>query len=696
MKSSADELVITAERVHSEEITARMKIETCENKIVTLYSERNWLEKEISECQAEINAASLRTDSEGNPSPDYNAIASAKSRMSIAYTRCSQIDIELTVVQRELEEAKNHLIAVQLEKVKTLKKIQEKVETNNTNLDISANIGFDFMPVGMDMYSVMKNNLRKLSSAASLLGGNAQTSTKAYSGSTSKSSLAPNTPSGSNANNASTGDNSLDKAHDTANVHFSSPVAGFQACRVNKGALPFGKRVQNNPLIKQNNGFDSIKASQNLGSLFTGNESDSSEKNRKGLFGGLFKKNKNNSNDKKNMGAFCGFPVDEHGFVKTDDAAYNAFMGIYNNYTEDASIIPTNGDNSIEIINPLMIQGYALSRHEVEEPGKFWSMHDGGGTKGSFLQIAEKIPEVKSRLDAGESLSSLEADEELGACASLYFDPLEMPRVVKCHGYYEFQGNGRHRIIAAALMGYDIPVMVTGIRPKPITKEDIAQFNEFRETLGDMVPDNVGDFVSLRDDFPEDFDKVKTALNIVRQYNVIGSVTTSTIVDLDKQVHKSRCHGFDISGIKGKMRQTIKDLHKSGNAAVMLLDGETFFAHSRVNKTDSPEFQTYRGELKLVGLKEENRQFKVHYCGNRNIPREYDTEAKFLEYVADIKNPTDSFEITILSQKPICKSCLGVVSQFCRKFPNAKVNIISGKVDTNKGITTMRCLEGGQ
>ena len=690
MKSSTDELVITAERVHNEEIAARVEIQKSQDRINSLNLERANLVREIADCQAEINAASLRTDSEGNSSPDYDAIASARARMNMAYTRSSQIEIELTVAQRELETAENNLRIVEQKKTETLHLIQEKVEVNNTKLDISSNIGFDFMPVGMDLHSVMKDNLRKLSSAASLLGGNAKASTKAYSGSASKSSLSPDSRSGNNAPTE-------DKAYNnSANEQLSSPVAGFQACRVNKGAMNFGKGVQKNPISKQNNGFDSIKSSQNLGSVFAGNEDDSSGKPKKGLFRGLFKKNKDNPGENKITGAFCGFPVDEHGFVKTDVAAYNAFMDIYKNYTEDAAIIPTNGDNQTEIINPLMIQGYALSRHEVEEPGKFWSMHDGGGTKGSFLQIAEKIPEVKSRLDAGESLSSLEADEELGACASLYFDPLEMPRVVKCHGYYEFQGNGRHRIIAAALMGYDIPVMVTGIRPKPITKEDIAQFNEFRETLGDMVPDNVGDFVSLRDDSPEDFDKVKTALNIVRQYNVIGSVTTSTIVDLDKQVHKSRYHGFDISGIKGKMRQTIKDLHKSGNAAVMLLDGETFFAHSRVNKTDSPEFQAYRGELKLVGLKEENRQFKVHYCGNRNIPREYDTEAKFLEYVADIKNPTDSFEITILSQKPICKSCLGVVSQFCRKFPNAKVNIISGKVDTNKGITTMRCLEGGQ
>ncbi len=50
-----------------------------------------------------------------------------------------------------------------------------------------------------------------------------------------------------------------------------------------------------------------------------------------------------------------------------------------------------------------------------------------------------------------------------------------------------------------------------------------------------------------------------------------------------------------------------------------------------------------------------------------------------MEFVSKKKEPKDAFEITILSEKHICKSCEGVVEQFKKRYPNATVNIISGK-----------------
>lgn len=66
-----------------------------------------------------------------------------------------------------------------------------------------------------------------------------------------------------------------------------------------------------------------------------------------------------------------------------------------------------------------------------------------------------------------------------------------------------------------------------------------------------------------------------------------------------------------------------------------------------------------------------------------NIPRECDTEAKFIEFVATQKNPSEEFTITILSEKHICKSCCNVVTQFQKEYPKATVNIISGKMNYN-------------
>ena len=59
------------------------------------------------------------------------------------------------------------------------------------------------------------------------------------------------------------------------------------------------------------------------------------------------------------------------------------------------------------------------------------------------------------------------------------------------------------------------------------------------------------------------------------------------------------------------------------------------------------------------------------------------TEAKFLEFVATQKKPTDKFSLTILSEKHICKSCQHVVEQFKSMYPNATINIVSGKKGYN-------------
>ena len=67
-------------------------------------------------------------------------------------------------------------------------------------------------------------------------------------------------------------------------------------------------------------------------------------------------------------------------------------------------------------------------------------------------------------MDRGIPLNQLVDDPELGSCASLYFDPRKIPRVEKYDGYYIFESNGRHRILAAREQGYSIPVRVVGYR----------------------------------------------------------------------------------------------------------------------------------------------------------------------------------------------------------------------------------------
>lgn len=187
----------------------------------------------------------------------------------------------------------------------------------------------------------------------------------------------------------------------------------------------------------------------------------------KGFWGILFGMRKKREHKPRQFGSF---EIDSHGFVKG-----NNFEGYLNDWEgHDPNQFRTNIFDLPEIrtINPNDIEGIGLSNNDIADPSLFWSQHMTGGTEISFKEIAALIPEVQNQLSMGRSLDDLIENPHLGKCASLYFAPVNMPKVIECDGYYEFQSNGRHRILAAREMGYDMPVEVIGTR-KRITADGI-------------------------------------------------------------------------------------------------------------------------------------------------------------------------------------------------------------------------------
>ena len=178
------------------------------------------------------------------------------------------------------------------------------------------------------------------------------------------------------------------------------------------------------------------------------------------MFGGG---SKNNSGGNK-FGSFdTGKYENGDTVVKGDN--YEQYISEY--YDSENSIYTSISDNPvIETISPSSIEGIHLGTTEANDPARFWGQHESGGTADSFKEIASHIPEVKAQLDSGRPLSDIQADPVLGRCADIYFEPSSIPRVVKNNGYYEFDSNGRHRILAARELGYDIPVKVIGIRTR--------------------------------------------------------------------------------------------------------------------------------------------------------------------------------------------------------------------------------------
>lgn len=206
---------------------------------------------------------------------------------------------------------------------------------------------------------------------------------------------------------------------------------------------------------------------------------------------------------------------------------------------------------------------------------------------------------------------------------------------------------------------------------------DKDMYERYKSVLGDLSPKSLEDFVEIKYNNRAEWERLKYQYRTLNRYEVDGNVPAEKIIELDNAAYYTKQKGFSYANLTGDARRQVKSLYKEGNAAAMEFEGVTYFAHSRAEKAGTVEYDAYIGKYPIIGLKE-NRLFTVKDIGD-GILRENDTEAKFLEFVATQKHPGDTFTVTILSEKHICESCQGVVKQFRAMFPNATVNIISGK-----------------
>ena len=169
---------------------------------------------------------------------------------------------------------------------------------------------------------------------------------------------------------------------------------------------------------------------------------------------------------------FEGLPVDEYGNVLSPDGHAPKLDNDEKLAQGTAEFVPVRLDPPVvEEVSANRLEMVRLNPEEIRDPDVFWSQHNmydkaqgisRPTTKEDFLELASHIPEVKQRLAAGETLESLEKDPKVGACATQYFDPQVMPRAVVGNGFAEMQDGGRHRILAARELGFDIPVHVVG------------------------------------------------------------------------------------------------------------------------------------------------------------------------------------------------------------------------------------------
>lgn len=158
---------------------------------------------------------------------------------------------------------------------------------------------------------------------------------------------------------------------------------------------------------------------------------------------------------------FDGLPADSMGFIGTTPEAHAAFLNENTECTYEAYATP-----QVEMVSPTSIEGVNVGgSRAMNNPDTFWNHHS--NSKERYMEMASHIPVVSSRLQAGESLDQIRSggSDSLKACATYYFGE-KMVEVSRANGYYSFNGDGRHRVVAARKLGYDIPVRVTGAMRK--------------------------------------------------------------------------------------------------------------------------------------------------------------------------------------------------------------------------------------
>lgn len=203
---------------------------------------------------------------------------------------------------------------------------------------------------------------------------------------------------------------------------------------------------------------------------------------------------------------------------------------------------------------------------------------------------------------------------------------------------------------------------------------DRKQYSKYKEVLGDMIPELFDKFQDLKYNYVNKWQQLKNDFKIVNSYKIdFGYVPPKKLLELDRLAFEA------------KRNDQISKYKKQGNFAVLEYNGNTKFASSKIATSEDKSFIKYKGDKDKLVLLKDKRIFITNGIGEivdgkiNEIPRYYDTEAKFFEFLSDKMESENLKEIFMLSEKAMCESCKGVAKQFINKYPKVKVNVASGK-----------------
>lgn len=170
----------------------------------------------------------------------------------------------------------------------------------------------------------------------------------------------------------------------------------------------------------------------------------------------------------RNVADFSGYTASEapngSWFIVGNDAnLHEKFLDFWNNssgkYVEEKC-------DEIKFIDSRKVEGISISNHDLENPQHFWGMHDSENSFEAWTNRSQNLNFIESELAQGKTYEDLLTREELKECLETYFN-VNHPKpisVIEIEGedFYEFSGDGRHRLLTAQKMGVIIPMKVVG------------------------------------------------------------------------------------------------------------------------------------------------------------------------------------------------------------------------------------------
>lgn len=202
-------------------------------------------------------------------------------------------------------------------------------------------------------------------------------------------------------------------------------------------------------------------------------------------------------------------------------------------------------------------------------------------------------------------------------------------------------------------------------KQKAITNKsyDKDQYERYRKVLSDYVPETFEKFSKIKYNNKEEYGKLKHAYRIANQYKRnSGNMDPMKIVELHDEAVRNK------TLLTGNAR-------KKGNMGIAEFDGDLYIANSQINNVNEAYYVNFKGDKNCLIVQPDVPRFKAKFVDTH--VRDVDSEYKLFEYLSKLADDGELHTLKLLSEKPMCQSCLDVMDDFKQRYPNVSVEATS-------------------